>query len=269
MGGGGLDGVVEFDVGNLLAADDFLLGFSGKLVPGVEIVKILLHDDVASAGESGVLVADEDGVCGRAARRIFRAVHKPEHIAFIEIAKAVNFVGYSNGVLEASHDLHGKLETEIHALGADVKDQIAGRGDGVSRSRANFAEGMQFGGTWRAEQTVPGIGTEAHDAGESAFGSTKADPAQKRRKIGAEGKNGVTIFVTGIDGDNEKNCRACERRGNGLRDGCGGCRCLHADGVARHWNILPSSEGRANCICSRAKLPSQQVFRVVGVPDGI
>ena len=65
--GGGLHGVVELDVGDFSAADDFFLGFGGELVPGVEIVKILLHDDVASAGEGGIFVANEDGIGSRAA----------------------------------------------------------------------------------------------------------------------------------------------------------------------------------------------------------
>ena len=122
MGGGRLDRVVEFDVGNFCPTYDFFLSFSSELVPGVEIVKILLDDYVASAGESWILVPDEDGICGRAAYGIFGAVHKAEHIAFVEIAEAVNFVGYGYCIVEPSHDLHGELETEIHMLGADVKN---------------------------------------------------------------------------------------------------------------------------------------------------
>ena len=122
VGGGGLDRVVEFDVGDFYAADDLFLDFGRDPIPGVEIVKILLNDDVASAGESGIFVANEDGVDGCAARGIFGAVHKAEEIAFIEVAEAVDFVGGSDGPFEASHDLGGELETEIHALGTDVKD---------------------------------------------------------------------------------------------------------------------------------------------------
>ena len=59
---GRLDGVVQFDVGQLGAADDAFLRLRRKRVPGVEIVQILLHDDVAAAGESRILLADEHGV---------------------------------------------------------------------------------------------------------------------------------------------------------------------------------------------------------------
>ena len=184
-GGGGLDGVVEFDVGDFGAANDFFLGFGRELVPGVEIVKILLDDDVASAGESGIFLADEDGIGGRAACGIFGAVHEAEQIAFIEVAEAVDFVGSGDGASKASHDLRRELKTEIHALGADVKDQVAGCGNSVARAGADFAEGMKFGRAWGAEEAVPGVGTQAHDAGERVFEGTKTDGAQKRGEIGA------------------------------------------------------------------------------------
>ena len=85
-------------------------------------MKVLLDDDVASTGESGVFIANEDGIGGSAARGVFGAVHEAEEIAFVEVAEAVDFVGGGDGAFEASHDLRGELETEIHALGADVKD---------------------------------------------------------------------------------------------------------------------------------------------------
>ena len=50
--GGWLDGIVQFDVGKLGAADDAFLRLRGERIPGVKIVEIFLHDDVAAAGES-------------------------------------------------------------------------------------------------------------------------------------------------------------------------------------------------------------------------
>ena len=74
----------------------------------------------------------------------------------------------------------------------------------MARSGAEFAEGMQLGGPRRAEKTVPGLGAEAHDAGESAFGVANTDSAQKRGEVGAEGEDKIAIFVTGTDGEDEK-----------------------------------------------------------------
>jgi serine/threonine protein kinase len=111
-----------------------------------------------------------------------------------------------------------------------------GRGNGVARARANFAEGMKLGWPRRAEQAFPGVGTDAHDAGERAFEVAKTNGTQKRGEIGTEGKYRDAIFVTRIDRDDEKNCGPCERRGNELRDGTSGYRRLDADWVGCHWN---------------------------------
>ena len=55
-------------------------------------MQIFLHDDVAAAGEGGVLVADISGVDGRLPGRILRAVDEAEQIAVVEIAKAMHLV---------------------------------------------------------------------------------------------------------------------------------------------------------------------------------
>ncbi len=122
VGRGGLDGAVEFDIGEFCATDDFFLGFGGELVPSVQIMEVLLDDDVASAGESGIFVTNENGVGGRRACGIFGAIHEAEEIAFVEVAEAVDFIDRGDGAFKASHDLRGELETEIHTLAADVKD---------------------------------------------------------------------------------------------------------------------------------------------------
>ena len=48
---GRLDVVGQLDVGELGAADHPLLLLDRQRVPGVEVVQVLLHDDVAAAGE--------------------------------------------------------------------------------------------------------------------------------------------------------------------------------------------------------------------------
>src|SRR5215469_7429818 len=109
-------------------------------------------------------------------------------------------------------------ETEIHALGANVKEQVSGCRNSMARARANFMEGMEFARTWRAEERVPGIGAEAHDAGESTIEGAETDGAKQAREIRAERKDRDTIFGTGIDGDDKKNCDFGEWRGNELRE---------------------------------------------------
>ena len=179
-------------------------------------MKILLDDDVASAGESRIFVANKDSIGGRAAGGIFCAVYEAKEIAVVEVAEAVDFIDGGDGAPEASQDLRSELEAEIHALGADVKHQIARCGDSVARAGAKFTKGMKFGRARQAEKTVPRIGTEAHDAGKRTFEGTKSDGPQKRREISAERKDRDSIFVTGIDRDYEKNSGLCERGGNEL-----------------------------------------------------
>ena len=109
-------------------------------------MKIFLDDDVAPTREGRIFFADEDGVCCRAATGIFRAVHKAEEIAIVDVAETVDFVGRGNGASEARHDLRRELEAEIHALGSDVEEQVAGRRNRVARAGLNLAEGMQLRG---------------------------------------------------------------------------------------------------------------------------
>jgi hypothetical protein len=111
---------------------------------------------------------------------------------------------------------------------------------------------MKFGRTWRAKEAVPGIGTEAQDAGKRAFEGAKTDGATKRGEIGAKGKDPDAISVTGIDRDDEKNRGVGEWRGNGLRD-YGGRRGLGADGVGRHWNMTCWGSGE-----KLRKVPAQK-----------
>ena len=44
----------------------------------------------------------------------------------------MHFIDNGNGLADPGHDLRGQLETEVHAFGANVKEQIAGRGDGLA-----------------------------------------------------------------------------------------------------------------------------------------
>jgi len=130
----------------------------------------------------------------------------------------MDFIGGADGAFEPGHDLRGEFETEIHALGANVKDQVARCRNSMAGTRTNFMEWMEFGWTWQAEEAVPGIGTEAHDAGKSAIEGAKTHAAKKRRKISAEGKDRNTILVTGIDSHNEKNRDLGKWRGDELRE---------------------------------------------------
>src|SRR5271163_857532 len=115
------DRLVELDIGQFGAADDAFLRLSRQRVPGSQIMKILLHDDIAAASEAGVLVADENGIERGLTIRVLRAVDKAEQITLVEKAEAVNLVGRRNVVADLAHDLACEFETQIHTLAADMK----------------------------------------------------------------------------------------------------------------------------------------------------
>ena len=203
-------------------------------------MEIFLHDDVAAAGEGRVFVADEHGVDRCLASGILRPVDETEEIAVVEIAEALHLVHRRNGVAEARHDLRGQLEAQIHALGADVEQQVARRGDGMARSGADLPERMQLRRPRRPKEPVPRVGPEPHDAGESAFEVAKFHRAQQRGEVAAERAHGVAIFGARVDRHDQKDRGAGERRGDRLREGRqANCRFGRARRIGFHWVSVP------------------------------
>jgi hypothetical protein len=89
---GGFDVVGQLDVAELGAANCALLLLDRERVPGLEVVQVLLHDDVAATGELGVLLADRDrGDCRRAVW-VFGPIDEAEQVALVKRPEAVNLV---------------------------------------------------------------------------------------------------------------------------------------------------------------------------------
>src|ERR1700739_4116520 len=107
--GSWLDGVVQFDVGQLGAANDSFLRLRGERIPCAHIVEVFLHDDVAAGGERGVLLADKHSIDG-CSPWILRPIDKAEQVALIEVAKTLDFVHRRNSISQTRHKLSGKLE---------------------------------------------------------------------------------------------------------------------------------------------------------------
>ena len=217
MGKARLDRGVELDVGELGAADDPFLRLGRQIVPALQIVQVFLHDDIAAAGESRVLAADEGGVERVAAFRIFGAVDKAQEIALVEIAEAVDLVLGRDQSPEPAHDLPGQLEAQIHAPRPDVEQDVARGGDCLARPAAKFAERVQLGRAWRTEEPIPHLRSERDDAGEAAFEIAKPDRAQERRKIGAQRAHRVLGLGAGVYGDDQKDRGRGQRRRHRLR----------------------------------------------------
>src|SRR5271166_231693 len=166
---GWLDGIVQFDIRQLGAADDSFLHLRGQRIPPVKIVEIFLHDNVTAAGERGVFLADHRGVDHRLTPGILRPIDETQEITVVKIAEAMNFVHRRNSISDARHDLRCQLETQIHALRADVENQVAWRRNRMASSRANFAEHAQFRWQRRSKEPVPRVGSKTYDAGKAPF----------------------------------------------------------------------------------------------------
>src|ERR1700693_1802061 len=107
---GGLDRIVQFDIGKLGAADDAFLRFGGEGIPCVHIVEIFLYDDVTTGNKRRVFVADEHGIGYSGAAGILRAIDEPQEIALVEVTKAVHLIHRRNGISQTRHNLSGQLE---------------------------------------------------------------------------------------------------------------------------------------------------------------
>jgi hypothetical protein len=90
-------------------------------------VDVLLHDDVAAAGEQRVLVAHDDGVRRGVALGVLGAVDEAEEVAQVERAEAVDLVGDPRRAAQARAQVLGQLEAQVEAVRADVEQQVAGR----------------------------------------------------------------------------------------------------------------------------------------------
>ncbi len=184
-----------------------------------KIVEIFLNDDVAAAGERGVLVADEHGIDHRLAPRILRPVDETQEIAVVKVTEAMHFVYRRNSISDTRHDLHSKFEAQIHTLGANVEQQVAWRGNRMARSCANFAEHVQFRRPRRAKEPVPRVGPKAKDAGEARFEVAKFHRAQQCGEVSAERPHGRPIVESRVECHHQEDGGAGERRGYWLRNG--------------------------------------------------
>jgi len=131
----------------------------------------------------------------------------------------MHFVHRRNGVSETRHNLHRNFEAQIHTLRADVKQQVAPRGNRTTLACANLPERVQFRRPRRPKEPVPRVGPEAHDAGEARFQVAKLHCSQQRREFCAERPQGRSMVETRVYGRDQEDRGACERRVHRLRNG--------------------------------------------------
>src|SRR5262249_52453420 len=145
------------------------------------------------------------------------SIDKSQKIAIIEIPKAMDLVDSSNGCTEPFHDLHCHFETQIHTFRANMKQQIAGRGNSMPAASMNFSKGMEFRRARHAEQLFPCLGSDAHHTGKTSFDITEVNCSYQSGEVGAQGADGIKIVSSGINFHDEKNRCSRQWRGDCLR----------------------------------------------------
>ena len=216
---GRLFGIVEFDVGQLGAADDALLRLGGQRIPRCEVVEIFLHDDVAAAGKGRIFGSDQGGIEHFLAPRVLRSVDETQEIAVVEVAEAVDLVDGRDRTADARHDLGREFEAQVHALGANVKHDVARRRDRVARPGSNLPERMQFCRPRIPEEPRPCIGANSHDAGQRTFDVAEFHGAEQGAEVCTERPQGRSIVRSRIDRQHQEDRGAAERCRYGLWNG--------------------------------------------------
>jgi hypothetical protein len=175
-------------------------------------MQIFLRDDIAAARERSILGADERGVDHRLPARVLGAVDEAQEVTVVEVAKPVHLVDSGDRIAELSHDLRRNLEAQVHPLGADMKQEIARSRDSLARSGLELAEWVEFSRSGVAEQSIPRVGTDSHHAGEAGLKITKFNRANQAREVRAERPHGVDIVLAPVDGHDQEDCGARQRR---------------------------------------------------------
>ena len=161
-------------------------------------MRILLHDHIAAAGKCVIFVADKDSFDGFVAPRILRAIDKSKKITIIEIAKSVHFIDWSNSVTDSSHNLRSKLEAQIHALGANMKQQVAGCGDRMPGACPNFSKRMKFRWARQTKHLIPRIRSETQNTRKTCFDIARFDRAHNSGKFSAKRANPLEMLKSRV-----------------------------------------------------------------------
>ena len=154
-----------------------------------------------------------------AARRVFRSVDKADQVAVVEITKAVYFIDRRYGPAEPDHDLRRELKTEVHALGAKVKNQIARRCHGMAHAGLEFPKWVEFCRPRLTKEPVPGVGPDPHHAGEVSPDIAEADRTDQRREVAAKRPDCRSVRGARVDRDDHEDRGAGQILNHQLRHG--------------------------------------------------
>src|SRR5437773_2746852 len=118
-------------------------------------MEVLLHDDVAAAGECGILLADERGFDGLLPLGILRPIDETDEVAAVEVTEPMHLVHGGDRGSKPGHDVRRELEAQVHSTRSDVEKEVARSRDRMALPCLEFAKRSELGGTRRSEEPVP------------------------------------------------------------------------------------------------------------------
>ena len=158
---------------------------TGSASQAVEVVQVLLHDDVAAAGERRVLVADQDRVGAAAPSGFSVPSTKPSRSRSSKDLKPCTS-SITRPSPEPARQPLGELEAQVEAVGADVEQQVAGRRAAVCRAPASSGNGCSSAGRGSPNSRSHTRGADAHHAGQLPLGDPEADRALEAADVGQQ-----------------------------------------------------------------------------------
>ncbi len=93
-----------------------------------------------------------------------------------------------------------------------MEQQVSRSRDCLARPGPELSEGMKFSRARIAEQPIPGVRPDPHHAGEAGLEIAKLNRANQARKVRAERPRGGDILLALVDGHDQENRGARERR---------------------------------------------------------
>ena len=131
--------------------------------------------------------------------RVLGAVDETEQVTLVEVLEAVHLVDDLGDRAEPVDDQRRQLEAQVEAGRPDMKEQVAGRGDGRVPGADDLAKRVQPGRARPSEEPIPQLRADAGDAGETGLGVAEADRAIEPGDVGQQVAHDLLAAAADVD----------------------------------------------------------------------
>ena len=212
---GRLDVVVHLDVGELGPPDHPLLLLDRQGIPGGHVVQVLLHDDVAPAGEGRILGPDGHRRLGCRTGRVLGPVDEAEQVPLVEVPEPVDLVDHRDGTGQPADNQGGQLPAQIHRCGPDVEQEVTRGGHSPVPTAVEGQERVELGRPGAGEEAIPRRRSQPRHDGQPALRGTEADRPGQSGEVGQQvADDRLTALV---DRQDEDDGAGRQRGEHGLR----------------------------------------------------